>query len=230
MPVLIGIESWGIGFGKTELTKAIVSRVPKARAYFENVHNKFFQPFYADVKNNVKPSVAASRMQWFHMGDRFFKHRDGMRYVWKTWKPAVFDRTIIGDHAFAFKLLHDGFLSQDDYDLYVHHRRTMEESILPHQIIIRLEGSKSTCQARLRERIAKETGRECEEDTVDGAYLDGLRDAYEAVVWPWFDQNGSKILTYDWDGDDFEAKVEKVLADIAKIVPGFSYACSEPQV
>lgn len=212
---MIIIESYGIGIGKTTLTKTLNKNVEGSRTFFETINHDFLPLFYEDIKNNVRPSHVAFSMQFFLMGDRFFKHIEATEFEWKTGKQTIHDRSIIGDHGFAHKLWKDKFISDLDYRVYVQHREVMERNLLVPQVVIRLEASPETCVKRLTERLQKETGRECE-TSVTVEYLEGLKSSYDEVVWPWFEKKGAHILRYDWE--EF-ASDEEILSDIARYLP-----------
>jgi deoxyadenosine/deoxycytidine kinase len=89
----------------------------------------------------------------------------------------------------------------------------MERNLLVPQVVIRLDASPKTCIKRLRDRLTKEAGRECEV-SVSEDYLNGLKASYEEVVWPWFEQKGANILKYNWE--EFE-DVESIVNDIRRL-------------
>lgn len=211
---MILVESFGIGIGKTELSKSLNAAIPNSLLYLEKVDHKYLDPFYEDVKKGVKPSHTAFAMQFYLMSDRFFKHREAVEMEWETGRQTIHDRGIIGDGGFAYKLLMDGYISSNDYEIYISHRKVMEKNLLSPQVVIRLEASPKTCISRIKERMIKEGLRTCECAVTEG-YLEGLREAYDKVVWPWFESRGCKILRYDWE--EFKP-IEQVLSDVKKII------------
>lgn len=211
---MILVESYGIGIGKSHLVTALAEMM-KSRAYHEKVDVELLAEFYKDVENNVKPSHHAFTFQFEMMANRYWSHIQAQQYEWTTFKQTVHDRSIIGDHAFAHKLMLDGFLSENDYRVYVQHRKLMEGQLLTPQVVIRLEASPEKCIERIKERMSKDRGRESE-CTVSVEYLSALRESYEKVVWPWFEKRGTSIVTYDYE-EFIDSR--RILADVSKYLP-----------
>ena len=72
---MILVESFGIGIGKTELSKSLNAAIPNSLLYLEKVDHKYLDPFYEDVKKKMKPSHTAFAMQFYLMSNKFFKHK-----------------------------------------------------------------------------------------------------------------------------------------------------------
>jgi len=217
---MIVIESHGIGIGKTHLRGLLEKALPGSRSFCEEVAGAPLAPFYRDIEQNIKPSPAALHLQFYYMDSRYFQHRQAQEFEWKWRHESIFDRTIWGDYGFAFKLWKDGFLGDMDYKIYMAHRKTMEAQLLAPHAVIKLDAPSEFCIKRIQKRMKDEGYRVCE-TAVTVEYLDGLREAYAEVVWPWFKKNNVPVLEYEWTNGAWDSfpDVQKVLLDLKEVLP-----------
>lgn len=221
---MIGIEGPNIGGGKTELALALKKRIKKSKVFLEQPKKVRLKEFYYDVEHNIKPSHEAMMVQLAYMDLRYAALLDGMGYEWTTRGESIFDRTIWGDYGFAWNCWKSGFLTDNDHQIYLNHRATMERQLLPPHAIIYIDVPPEFCIERLKQRILTETGRKCEETGVTVPYLEDLKVAYDTVVWPWFQERGVPILTYKWHNGTWDSfpDIDIVLRDLQEVLPSYS--------
>ena len=150
--ILIAVDSSRgcIGPGKSSLSKALAQSLRGAVVYPEKVCYEYLDSMYDDIKNGVRPSRAATVMQFRVMADRHATCWRAIHHTWRTGEPSVIDRYLPSDRGFAHRLWKDGFISDLDYETYERHFANMEKYILPPQILIDIQASEETCISRIR--------------------------------------------------------------------------------
>jgi deoxyadenosine/deoxycytidine kinase len=176
-----------IGAGKTNACHAIASAAMAAghqtRVMEEPTHhpqfNHFLQRYYDDLQSG-KNAGGGFAMQMFMLCQRYEQHRLAVEQAWGTKGTIVIqDRPIYGDTVFATTAMERGFMTPEEYDLYVDVYRNMSRDVMPPDVFVYLDVSPEECYDRMHSR-----GRSEEE----GVPLDYLR------------RRGVRVLTVDWSG------------------------------
>lgn len=220
---MIVVESPYIGIGKTELVHALARRIRGSISVLEQVPTDLLAEFYKDIEEGVKPSPNAMRLQYWYMERRYRQHLEALEYEWKHRAETIFDRSIWGDHGFAYNLYEAGYLSTSDYRVYVRHRDAMERQLLAPHIVIRLRTEPEYCIARIKHRMGAGV-RECEV-AVTTEYLESVRVAYDNVVWGWFEERDVPILDYEWSNGSWDSfpDVDGLLEKVGEVLPSWCY-------
>ncbi len=188
-----------IGAGKTNACHAIASAAMgsgyRCEVLEEPTHHPKFEHFlnryYEDLKtgNNTGGAFA---MQMFMLCQRYEQHRLAVEKAWgESGIVIVQDRPIYGDTVFATTAMERGFMTREEYDLYVDVYRNMSRDVMPPDIFIFLEVSPDECHARMSKR-----GRGSEEG-VPLDYLQQLYDNYQKLIAE-MRRRGVRVLTIDW--------------------------------
>ena len=190
-----------IGAGKTNACHAIASAATAsgwpARVLEEPTHhpkfNHFLQRYYDDLQSG-KNAGGAFAMQMFMLCQRYEQHRLAVETAWgDQGQVIVQDRPIYGDTVFATTAMERGFMTPEEYQLYIDVYRNMSRDIMPPDIFVYLDCSPEECFDRMHSR-----GRS-EEDGVPLDYLKQLYDNYQKLLGE-MRRRGVKVLTVDWSG------------------------------
>ena len=198
--LFIAIDA-NIGAGKTNACHAIASAAMSegvtTRVMEEPTHhpkfNHFLQRYYDDLQsgNNTGGGFA---MQMFMLCQRYEQHRLAVEQAWGSNGITVIqDRPIYGDTVFATTAMERGFMTAEEYDLYVDVYRNMSRDVMPPDVFVYLDVSPEECFDRMHSR-----GRS-EEDGVPLDYLKQLYDNYQKLLKE-MRRRGVRVLTVDWSG------------------------------
>ena len=167
-----------IGAGKTNachaITSAAVSSGWNARVLEEPTHhpkfNHFLQRYYTDLSSGENKGGGFA-MQMFMLCQRYEQHKLAVEQAWGDQGMVVVqDRPIYGDTVFATTAKERGFMSPEEYDLYVSIYKNMSRDVMPPDIFVFLDVSPEECYDRMHSR-----GRSEEE----GVPLDYLKQLYD---------------------------------------------------
>lgn len=196
-----------IGAGKSTLTKKLAERI-NARAFYEPVEaNPYLDKFYKD------PQKYALSMQFYLMSVRYEMHLEGIKYIWRTGNPVIYDRSIYGDYVFAKKNWLDGNMSDLDFENYNKMRNVMFRSLMIPHITLYLNNDPEKTAKNIRER-----SRDCEQE-IPIEYLKGLSDLYKEFSAE-MRGLGSRVVDLDWN--EFRS-VDYVMERMGDITQGISY-------
>ena len=188
-----------IGAGKTNACHAIASAATSsgwpARVLEEPTHHPrfdhFLQRYYDDLKSGQNTGGAFA-MQMFMLCQRYEQHRLAVEQAWgENGMVVVQDRPIYGDTVFATTAMERGFMTREEYDLYVDVYRNMSRDVMPPDIFVFLQVDPEECHARMSRR-----GR----DTESGVPLDYLKQLYANYqkLIAEMRRRGVRVLTIDW--------------------------------
>lgn len=190
-----------IGAGKTNachaITSAAVSSGWNARVLEEPTHhpkfNHFLQRYYTDLSSGENKGGGFA-MQMFMLCQRYEQHKLAVEQAWGDQGMVVVqDRPIYGDTVFATTAKERGFMSPEEYDLYVSIYKNMSRDVMPPDIFVFLDVSPEECYDRMHSR-----GRS-EEEGVPLDYLKQLYDNYQKLLSE-MRRRGVRVLTVDWSG------------------------------
>jgi len=190
-----------IGAGKTNachaITSAAVSSGWNARVLEEPTHhpkfNHFLQRYYDDLGSGTNTGGGFA-MQMFMLCQRYEQHKLAVEQAWGDQGMVVVqDRPIYGDTVFATTAMERGFMSPEEYELYVSIYKNMSRDVMPPDIFVFLDVSPEECHDRMNSR-----GRS-EEDGVPLDYLKQLYDNYQKLIGE-MRRRGVRVLTVDWSG------------------------------
>jgi len=134
--LFIAIDA-NIGAGKTNACHAIASAAMAAghqtRVMEEPTHhpkfNHFLQRYYDDLQSGTNAGGGFA-MQMFMLCQRYEQHRLAVEQAWGTNGTIVIqDRPIYGDTVFATTAMERGFMTPEEYDLYVDVYRNMTTAL-----------------------------------------------------------------------------------------------------
>lgn len=188
-----------IGAGKTNACHAIASAATAsgfpATVLEEPTHhpmfNHFLERYYADLTSG-KNTGGGFAMQMFMLCQRYEQHRLAVEQAWGAHGTIVVqDRPIYGDTVFATTAMERGFMTPEEYDLYVDVYRNMSRDVMPPDIFIFLDVSPEECYDRMAAR-----GR-TQESEVPLDYLQQLYDNYQKLLSE-MRRRGVRVLTIDW--------------------------------
>jgi deoxyadenosine/deoxycytidine kinase len=188
-----------IGAGKTNACHAIGSAATTsgwpAKVLEEPTHHPkfthFLEHYYDDLKTGNNTG-GGFEMQMFMLCQRYEQHRLAVEQAWGDQGMVVVqDRPIYGDTVFATTAMEQGFMTKEEYELYVDVFRNMSRDVMPPDIFIYLKVSPEECHRRMSERArSQETG-------VPLDYLQHLDKNYELLVKE-MRRRGVKVLVVDW--------------------------------
>ena len=196
--LFIAIDA-NIGAGKTNACHAIASAAMGAgyscEVLEEPTHHPkfdhFLQRYYEDLKTGTNTGGGFA-MQMFMLCQRYEQHRLAVEKAWgDTGVVIVQDRPIYGDTVFATTAMERGFMTHEEYELYVDVYRNMSRDIMPPDIFIFLDVSPEECHERMSRR-----GRDSETG-VPLDYLQQLYDNYQKLIGE-MRRRGVRVLTIDW--------------------------------
>ncbi len=213
--LFIAIDA-NIGAGKTNACHAIASAVMAegntTRVMEEPTHHPMFSHFleryYEDLRsgNNTGGGFA---MQMFMLCQRYEQHRLAVEQAWgDNGIVVVQDRPIYGDTVFATTAMERGFMTKEEYDLYVDVYRNMSRDVMPPDVFVYLDVSPEECYDRMNQRARTE------EEGVPLDYLQQLYGNYQKLLGE-MRRRGVRVLTVDWSG--FGPPVE-IWKNIKKLV------------
>ena len=188
-----------IGAGKTNACHAIASAATAsgrtARVLEEPTHHPKFEHFlaryYEDLRSG-KNTGGGFAMQMFMLCQRFEQHRLAVEQAWGEQGIVVIqDRPIYGDTVFATTAMERGFMTPEEYHLYVDVYRNMSRDVMPPDIFVFLDVSPEECFARMASR-----GRE-QEVGVPLDYLQQLYANYQKLIGE-MRRRGVRVLAIDW--------------------------------
>lgn len=188
-----------IGAGKTNACHAIASAATSsgwpARVFEEPTHhpkfNHFLAHYYKDLQTGVNTGGGFA-MQMFMLCERYEQHRLAVEMAWgEQGTVVVQDRPIYGDTAFATTAMERGFMTPEEYELYVDIFRNMSRDVMPPDIFVYLSVPPEECYRRMAER-----GRS-EEEGVPLDYLQHLDNNYQVLLKE-MRRRGVKVMTVDW--------------------------------
>ncbi len=190
-----------IGAGKTNACHAIASAATAsgwpAKVFEEPTHhpkfNHFLERYYQDLQSE-KNTGGGFAMQMFMLCQRYEQHRLAVEQAWGTQGTVIVqDRPIYGDTVFATTAMERGFMTPEEYNLYVDVYRNMSRDVMPPDIFVFLDVSPEECFDRMASRgRSQETG-------VPLDYLKQLYDNYQKLLSE-MRRRGVKVLTVDWSG------------------------------
>lgn len=188
-----------IGAGKTNACHAIASAATAsgfpARVLEEPTHHSkfphFLERYYDDLKTGENRGGAFA-MQMFMLCQRYEQHRLAVENAWGSQGTIVVqDRPIYGDTVFATTAMERGFMTPEEYELYVDLYRNMSRDVMPPDIFVFLDVSPEECFERMAMR-----GRTAE-NGVPLDYLQQLYDNYQKLLGE-MRRRGVRVLTIDW--------------------------------
>jgi deoxyadenosine/deoxycytidine kinase len=184
-----------IGVGKTSLVERLAARYEGVKI-LEDITNPFLEPFYRGRGG------AAFQVQIFFLLSRQRQHLEIAQMDLFT-RLVVADYTMPKDRIFARLNLDD-----EEFRLYDRLYQVLVAGLPQPDLVIFLEGSVETCLRRIRTR-----GREYERN-MDPAYLQRLKDAYNAYFYRYADTPLLVVNTDEIDfvnnDDDFENLVQQI--------------------
>jgi len=188
-----------IGAGKTTLTQLLGTHY-KWQTHFEYIdQNPYLNDFYDDMQR------WAFNLQIYYLNARFSQ----IQQIQQNNVDVIQDRTIYEDaYIFASNLHAMGLMTTRDFDNYFSLFQSMEQFLVPPDLLIYLRASVSTLLNHIRSR-----GRDYEEDLrID--YLTRLNERYEAWISSY---DKGKILIVDIDNSQFIDKKDDLQAIIHEI-------------
>lgn len=196
--LFIAIDA-NIGAGKTNACHAIASAVMAsgrtARVIEEPTHHPrfpyFLKRYYEDLQSG-EDRGGGFAMQVFMLSQRYEQHRLAVELAWgEAGIVVVQDRPIYGDTVFATTAKERGFMTEEQYALYIDLFRNMSRDVMPPDIFVYLDVSPDECHRRMSAR-----GR-AEEEGVPLDYLRQLYDNYQKLLGE-MKRRGVRVLTVDW--------------------------------
>jgi len=188
-----------IGAGKTNACHAIASAATSsgwpAKVLEEPTHHPkfdhFLQRYYDDLKTGENTGGGFA-MQMFMLCQRYEQHRLAVEQAWGDHGMVIVqDRPIYGDTVFATTAMERGFMTPEEYELYVDVYRNMSRDVMPPDIFIFLDVKPEECHARMAKR-ARDT-----EEGVPLDYLQQLYDNYQKLIGE-MRRRGVRVMTIDW--------------------------------
>lgn len=198
--LFIAIDA-NIGAGKTNACHAIASAAlaaghqtrvmeePTAHPQFDH----FLQRYYADLQSGQNTGGGFA-MQMFMLCQRYEQHRLAVEQAWGDDGIVVIqDRPIYGDTVFATTAMERGFMTPEEYDLYVDMYRNISRDVMPPDVFVYLDVKPQDSFDRMHAR-----GRSTE-DGVPLEYLEQLYENYQKLLGE-MRRRGVRVLTVDWSG------------------------------
>ena len=188
-----------IGAGKTNACHAIGSAATTsgwpAKVLEEPTHHPkfmhFLEHYYDDLKTGNNTG-GGFEMQMFMLCQRYEQHRLAVEQAWGDQGIVVVqDRPIYGDTVFATTAMEQGFMTKEEYELYVDVFRNMSRDVMPPDIFVYLKVSPEECHRRMTERSRTQ------EAGVPLDYLQHLDKNYNILVKE-MRRRGVKVLVVDW--------------------------------
>ena len=188
-----------IGAGKTNACHAIASAASTsgwpARVLEEPTHLPRFKHFlshYYDDLLTGNNTGGGFEMQMFMLCQRYEQHRLAVELAWgEQGIVVVQDRPIYGDTVFATTAMERGFMTNEEYELYVDVFRNMSRDVMPPDVFVYLDVSPEECHRRMNSRARKA------EEGVPLEYLQHLDTNYNKMVQE-MRRRGVRVLVVDW--------------------------------
>ena len=188
-----------IGAGKTNACHAIGSAATAngwpARILEEPTHHPkfphFLQHYYKDLPTGTNTGGGFS-MQMFMLCQRYEQHRLAVELAWGPHGQVVIqDRPIYGDTVFATTAMERGFMTRQEFELYVDVFRNMSRDVMPPDIFVYLDVSPEECFRRMASRARDE------ETGVPLDYLQQLDKNYKLLIQE-MRRRGVRVMVVDW--------------------------------
>ena len=188
-----------IGAGKTNACHAIGSAATAsgwpARVLEEPTHSPkfthFLNHYYDDLRTGNNTGGGFS-MQMFMLSQRYELHRLAVELAWGSQGQVVIqDRPIYGDTVFATTAMERGFMTREEYELYVDVFRNMSRDVMPPDIFVYLDVPPEECHRRMGTRARDE------ETGVPLDYLQQLDKNYKLLIQE-MRRRGVRVMVVDW--------------------------------
>ena len=210
-----------IGGGKTTLTKelgkalgdnTLVLLEPDEKDT-NSPHQK--NPYLADYYED--PKRWSFILQCHQLQARFRMHQHAQWHVMQGHGHALLDRSYFGDTAFARLQIHQGTMTEREFETYSSIYHAMTASVLLPTVCVRVLLSPEVCVKRVERRMQVEEGRKCE-SAVTLEYLQALEQEIDHMV-DVLRKQGVTIIDMPWDEDrpDTEARSVAVQSLAARI-------------
>ena len=132
-------------------------------------------------------------MQMFMLSKRYEQHRLAVEQAWGDQGIVVVqDRPIYGDTVFATTAMEQGFMTKEEYELYVDIFRNMSRDVMSPDVFVYLKVSPEECFRRMNERSRSQ------EDGLPLEYLQHLDKNYEKMIDE-MRRRGVRVLVVDWN-------------------------------
>jgi len=154
--LFIAIDA-NIGAGKTNACHAIGSAATAngwpTRVLEEPTHSPkfthFLEHYYDDLRTG-KNTGGGFSMQMFMLCQRYQQHRLAVEMAWGPQGQVVIqDRPIYGDTVFATTAMERGFMTKEEFELYVDVFRNMSRDVMPPDVFVYLDVSPDECFRRM---------------------------------------------------------------------------------
>lgn len=197
--LFIAIDA-NIGAGKTNVCHAVASAATSrgwpAIVHEEPTHDAkfahFLSRYYDDLKTG-KNTGGGFEMQMFMLCRRYEQHRLAVEQAWgEQGKIVIQDRPIYGDTVFATTAMEQGFMTQEEFELYVDVFRNMSRDVMPPDLFIYLHTTPEECFRRMSSRGRKQ------ESGVPLEYLKHLDKNYKKLIKE-MRRRGVRVLVVDWN-------------------------------
>lgn len=153
-----------MGSGKSTFCKRL-AREWGIKLYEEPVvNNPYLEKYYKD------PHRYSFQLQTFMLHQRFIQQQDAMKQ-----DEYVMDLSMDGNSVFTQVMFNEGYMSEEDYQLFNQMYHTYKELVDKPDLIVYLDCSPKECMKRMRFR-----GRGYESN-VDLSYLEHLESVYEEL-------------------------------------------------
>jgi deoxyadenosine/deoxycytidine kinase len=173
-----GKSTLGVDLGKTLNIRIFLEPV---------ISNPYLDKFYKD------PKRYALRMQLWLLKQRYKTYIQSLRYILKTGRSILLDRSVFSDWVFAEKNRRDGNISEAGYQFYLKTRNQMLENLPVPHIVLFLDVSANECFRRVR--VVRQ--RNCEAE-IPFDYFSGLAECYDDFLCH-MKEKGSSVLSIDWN-------------------------------
>jgi deoxyadenosine/deoxycytidine kinase len=192
-----------IGSGKTSLSK-MLARYYDWDVQLEDLQeNPYITDFYEDMQR------WSFNLQVYFLNTRF----NNILQIRQNDKPVIQDRTIYEDaHIFAPNLHAMGLMSTRDFETYISLFQTLNNLIVPPDLMIYLRGTIPTLVKQIQQR-----GRDYE-DSIRLDYLKRLNERYEAWI-SGYKQGNLVIIDIDEldfinNAEDFNSIINRIQAEV----------------
>lgn len=202
-----------IGAGKSVLSRELSTALGEETLHLsepdeKNNRNPYLADYYKD------PARWALTMQLHLLGLRYQMHLHAQWHALNTGHNAVMDSSYWQDTCFARLQLTLGLISEREFNTYAALYYAMTASVLLPNVCLRVLVSSETAARRVKHRMERETGRQCESG-IALDYLEGLDRAIDHMVSVLRAQ-GVTVLDVPWDCDrDSELQREMTVKSLA---------------
>ncbi|MGD8782352.1 MAG: deoxynucleoside kinase [Ignavibacteria bacterium] len=189
-----------IGAGKSNACHALASAANSsgwpAKVLEEPTHLDRFKHFlarYYDDLTSGNNTGGGFEMQMFMLSKRYEQHKLAVENAWGDNGIVVIqDRPIYGDTVFATTAMERGFMTVEEYELYVDVFKNMSRDIMPPDIFVYLNVDPEECFRRMESRARGE------ESGIPLDYLQHIHRNYQKLVGE-MRRRGVKVLVIDWN-------------------------------